>query len=80
MKIKSEGKQVFNIPNTPEGQKVYEMMKKYKNKGYYFDLNGRGKTGPKEADLNHIFQRTNVTGLLSISEVSTGYQLMKRNG
>lgn len=41
-KIKSAGFQMFNIPNTPEGEAAWEIIQRYKNKKFHFRRLGRG--------------------------------------
>ena len=79
-KIKSEGKQVFNIPNTAEGQHVYKMMKKFKNKGYQFRVKGRGgKRKERGGDGSYIAFEKGDWFAVYIDAVLENNNVFKRN-
>jgi len=42
MKIKTRGKQAFNVPNDPLGRMFLHLIKKYRNRGWYYRARGRG--------------------------------------
>lgn len=42
MKIRTRGNQVFNVPNDEEGHKFLELLRKFKNRGWYYRARGRG--------------------------------------
>lgn len=41
-KIKSEGNQLFNVPNNDEGKSFMELARKYRNNGFHLNCKGRG--------------------------------------
>lgn len=44
MKIKTNGKQIFNVPNSEEGKLFLELLTKFKNKNSNFKLKKRGRS------------------------------------
>ena len=42
MKIRSRGAQVFNVPNTKEGHVFLKLLRKFRNRGWYYKARGRG--------------------------------------
>ncbi len=42
MVIKTRGKQAFNVPNDPLGRVFLHLLKKYRNRGWYYRARGRG--------------------------------------
>ena len=42
MKIRTRGKQAFNVPNNAEGHKFIELLRKFRNRGWYYRARGRG--------------------------------------
>jgi hypothetical protein len=42
MKIRSRGNQAFNVPNAEEGHLFVRLMRKFRNRGWYYRARGRG--------------------------------------
>ncbi len=42
MKIKTQGSQAFNVPNNPLGRFFLHLLKRYRNRGWYYRARGRG--------------------------------------
>jgi hypothetical protein len=42
MKIRTRGNQAFNVPNTEEGHLFVRLMRKFRNRGWYYRARGRG--------------------------------------
>ena len=42
MKIRTRGKQAFNVPNTEEGHVFLKLFRKFRNRGWHYRARGRG--------------------------------------
>ncbi len=42
MKIRTRGAQAFNVPNDPLGRMFLHLLKRYRNRGWYYRARGRG--------------------------------------
>lgn len=42
MRIRTRGNQAFNVPNDEEGQSFLRLLRKFRNRGWYYRARGRG--------------------------------------
>ncbi len=55
MKIRTDGSQAFNVPNDEEGHVFLKLLRKFRNRGWYYRARGRGSR-EEHGDANGIEQ------------------------